>query len=75
MSDVLSTYVQASKNPGFLSSLSAQEILQLSQGLSACNLRSPTYSHIKAASGYAKEKGVVFEVFIQLNSMSSWALK
>lgn len=33
------------------------------------------YSHIKAASGCAKEKGVVLEVFIQLNSVSSWALK
>ena len=84
MSDVLSTYVQASKNPGFLSlqwalpSLSAQEILQmsmLSQGLSEGNLRSPRYSHIEAATGCAKEKGVVFEVFIQLNSVSSWALK
>ena len=84
MSDVLSTYVQASKNQGFLSlqwalpSLSAEEILQtsmLSQGLSACNLGSPRYSHIEAASGCAKKKGVVFEVFIQLKSVSSRALK
>ena len=29
----------------------------VSQGLSACNFRSPRYSHIEAASGCAKEKG------------------